>query len=161
MRPDPKQIEIGMLPSIPWASRSQLPDCPAVYFALSDTDELLYIGRTISLKFRWRRGFHHKEDVLRGKCHKLAWLQLKPESLHETEQGFIRHYSPFLNHKLPKNILKVRTQQLPPVTCFRCGYNWQPVRLYPRQCANPFCKSDRWNDPTVEWQARERGQPLN
>ena len=46
------------LPSVAFEEIRQLPDLPGLYFVLSDTKELLYVGRAGSLKKRWRQ--HHR-----------------------------------------------------------------------------------------------------
>ncbi|MDM9582835.1 MULTISPECIES: GIY-YIG nuclease family protein [unclassified Nostoc] len=49
------------LPSLPLEKKANLPDCPAIYFAISGSGEILYIGRTADLARRWIS--HHRKIV--------------------------------------------------------------------------------------------------
>ncbi len=94
------------LPSLPLAHRKQLPDVSAVYFCLGADEELLYIGQTSSLYWRWGVR-HHPKLVL---CRKLgmkylAWLVVEPCGNNisnrwqrlNIERELIRRFDPPLN----------------------------------------------------------------
>lgn len=51
-------IDPAALPSIPFQKLDTLPWLSAVYFALSESGDFLYIGRADRLRGRWRR--HHR-----------------------------------------------------------------------------------------------------
>jgi uncharacterized OB-fold protein len=36
--------------------------------------------------------------------------------------------------------------ELPHVTCKRCGYEWVPRREIVYLCANPKCRTPKWNE---------------
>ncbi len=89
------------LPALPFTERAALPDVPAIYFALSETGEVLYIGKTVRLAHRWAGWAHHRSlqlDALPGV--RLAWLTVDvPEVLNAVEQACIAYFQPALNGK--------------------------------------------------------------
>ena len=50
---DPCSIVLETLPLTPFTQRRMLPECSAIYFALSEQGMILYIGQTASLYHRW------------------------------------------------------------------------------------------------------------
>jgi len=89
-------VKVLDLPMLSLSEKGSLPEVPAVYFALSCANEVLYIGRAINLRSRWRQ--HHRYDQLR-RFHKvrLAWLELSEYELDTTERILIEAYEPPLN----------------------------------------------------------------
>lgn len=90
------EIDPLTLPSLPLGERSQLPNCPAIYFVLTG-DCVVYIGRTVNLKNRWTShrvmSFVQKQDNAR-----LAWLECNDASLlPEIETALLNHFQPSLN----------------------------------------------------------------
>ena len=85
------------LPSVAFEEIRQLPDLPGLYFVLSDTKELLYVGRAGSLKKRWRQ--HHRAvqlAELEGVT--VAWLRVDdPKLLDDAERLLIKCLTPKLN----------------------------------------------------------------
>jgi hypothetical protein len=71
---------------------------PLIYFVLSDTKEVLYVGQSIRPKERWK--FHVLLPELRSRSRPLsiAYLCCAPEHLHQREQEFLARYAPPLNH---------------------------------------------------------------
>ena len=49
--------EFGTLPSLVLSAKQQLPNCCAVYFAVSQ-GQVLYVGLATNLRNRWRN--HHR-----------------------------------------------------------------------------------------------------
>jgi predicted Zn-ribbon and HTH transcriptional regulator len=43
--------------------------------------------------------------------------------------------------------MKAKTITVYEVCCNLCGHQWDAKTEHPRLCANPRCKSPRWNDP--------------
>jgi len=93
---NPLGIDFSTLPSLPLASRSGLPTCPAVYFVM-EGDRILYIGRTGNLQQRWSS--HHRWQQLKGiESVRLAWLECtQPELLSTIEEALIEQFCPPLN----------------------------------------------------------------
>lgn len=92
---DISQVDIGTLPFLPVAERDSLPDCPAIYFAIDEAGEVLYIGRANSLSERWRK--HHRTNQLEGAS--VAWLTVSDvQLLPEIERAMIKHFRPSLNN---------------------------------------------------------------
>ena len=59
---NPPTVDPFTLPSLPLANRSELPNCPAIYFVLNG-DAVLYIGRANNLYQRWAA--HHRWNQLK------------------------------------------------------------------------------------------------
>ena len=93
---NPSNIDFSALPSLPLTSRSGLPTCPAVYFAL-EGDRVLYVGRSGNLQQRWIT--HHRYSQLKGLNNvRIAWLECSdPSLLPEIEAALICHFLPPLN----------------------------------------------------------------
>ena len=96
---NPLGIDFSTLPSLPLASRSGLPTCPAVYFAL-EGDRVLYVGRSGNLQQRWIT--HHRYSQLQGLNNvRIAWLECSdPSLLPEIEAALIEYFQPSLNGEL-------------------------------------------------------------
>lgn len=91
------EIQVASLPSLPLAQRAALPDCPAVYFAIAATGEVLYIGRTLSLIKRWK-SHHRKRQLERSGNVQIAWLIAdSPAVLAELEDQLVERFEPALN----------------------------------------------------------------
>src|SRR3954466_4842253 len=85
------------LPSLPLAQKRKLPQIPAVYLAIGEHNEVLYIGQSVSLSARWSA--HHRFPKLQmlGNV-RLAWIEFETEEfLEEVERVLIAHFSPKLN----------------------------------------------------------------
>jgi excinuclease UvrABC nuclease subunit len=96
---NPAPVDPLALPSLPLTDRSQLPVCPAVYFAL-DGDRVLYIGRSVNLQQRWIT--HHRYSQLKGLNNvRIAWLECNdPSLLPKIEAALIEYFQPSLNGEL-------------------------------------------------------------
>jgi hypothetical protein len=95
----PAPVDPLALPSLLLTDRSQLPVCPAVYFAL-DGDHVLYIGRSGNLQQRWMT--HHRYNQLKGFNNvRIAWLECSDTNLlPEIEAALIEYFQPSLNGEL-------------------------------------------------------------
>jgi hypothetical protein len=90
-------IDPFKLPSLPLAWNRALPKCPAIYFAISENKQILYIGSTVNLNRRW---FRHKRCRELGNVGnvQIAWFQVSDISiLIKLESQSIRYYQPSLN----------------------------------------------------------------
>ena len=91
------QVNPLTLPSLPLTEKKNLPGLPAIYFALGNSDEILYIGRSKNLAARWN--VHHRYTELKtiGNV-RIAWLHCSDESLlSEIEEALIKYFVPPLN----------------------------------------------------------------
>src|SRR3954470_6695411 len=90
------------LPSLPLAQKRELPRVPAVYLAIGEHNEVLYIGQSGSLLTRWLA--HNKwPELQRLGGVRLAWIELETEEfLADVERVLIRHFSPRLNGPDPR-----------------------------------------------------------
>lgn len=59
-----QSIDPFALPAVNLSERSQLPITSCIYFCLSSSNEVLYIGMTEQLKQRWRT--HHRYKQLQA-----------------------------------------------------------------------------------------------
>ena len=89
-------INPNELPSVLLSRRKALPDCPAVYFVLTATGQVLYIGRSESLFFRIK-SHHRRFQFKRLQSVRVAWLETSLESLTELESACIAIFNPTLN----------------------------------------------------------------
>ncbi len=98
MDPEAADVNPLTLPSLPVARRLELPDCPAIYFGLSESGEVMYVGRAVSLVARWR-GTHARRAVLEATGHaRISWLAVEDaEELPALEEDLIRLLRPPLN----------------------------------------------------------------
>lgn len=90
------------LPSLPLSERSQLPNCPAIYFVMQN-ESVLYIGKTVNLAQRWAA--HHKWNQLAGLDTpiRIAWLSCSDKNLlTQIETALIQQFNPELNKSIPK-----------------------------------------------------------
>jgi DNA-binding XRE family transcriptional regulator len=85
-------------PSVPLPPRLSLPDKPGIYFAIGPNEQVLYIGRALSLLKRWRT--HHRRDQLAefGDV-RIAWVLLPSSRLVNTERELIKLFNPPLNNE--------------------------------------------------------------
>src|SRR4051812_41778185 len=81
-----RQVIPAHLPSLPMDQRHALPDVPAIYFALGDSGQILYIGKAVSLNGSWKT--HHRLTELQRLGNvRLAWIELESEEFpDEVEQ---------------------------------------------------------------------------
>jgi hypothetical protein len=89
--------EIVMLPSVGIRDRHHLPDCPGLYFVISD-GLVLYVGKAKSILSRWRS--HHRERQIDGEYPnaRIHWERFdSSDFLLSVEAEYIRAINPRLN----------------------------------------------------------------
>jgi transcriptional regulator with XRE-family HTH domain len=93
---DPESLDLKLLPWLPLESKADLPEQPAIYFAINSQGIIQYIGRSQNLKQRWAG--HHKFDELTqiGDI-KIAYLFVEADLLAEVEKALIEWFKPSLN----------------------------------------------------------------
>lgn len=70
-------IDLTILPSVRFTDRQLLPTSSGVYFVLTDTRDVLYIGKAESLRARWKGTAHHRYPQLRDMSDiHIAWYQV-------------------------------------------------------------------------------------
>lgn len=101
------------LPSRPLSLRNKLPNCPAIYFVISESDEILYIGKSINLANRWVQ--HHRfNQVSLYPNARIAWLQTNEiELLEQIESSLIESFKPELNRSKVPEPGKISTLKQP------------------------------------------------
>lgn len=91
------RVELSTLPSLPLASRKNLPGCPAIYFVL-DGDRVLYIGKATNLWHRWTAHHRFKQLSDMEGLISIAWLECEDVSrLNALEKQLIAGLQPELN----------------------------------------------------------------
>lgn len=100
-------FSLDSLPSIAFNKRDELPARSAVYFALSQTNEILYIGKATHLDLRWRN--HHRiSDLEHLDCATIAWLECEKGELKSIEKFMIDKFQPPINNmKKPRKARKI------------------------------------------------------
>jgi hypothetical protein len=91
------KLDVLALEYLPLEEKHRLPDHPCVYFALSISDEVLYIGKAKSLRSRWQ-GHHRFEQLKRFKSVRIAWANVEEKDLDSFEGYCIRLLNPPLNN---------------------------------------------------------------
>lgn len=113
-----QMIDISKLPFAKFSDRSELPDCSAIYFALSSKGDILYIGKSIHLQTRWKQ--HHRiDDLLRLKCSVIAWFKCDEKKLDQLEDELIARFRPLLNNLHRSNLYPESTTLKLPLTLWR------------------------------------------
>ena len=127
----PETIDVTVLPWTPIKHYRALPQCPALYFVMTNTQEVFYVGRAQQLKTRWNT--HHRlEEFLAFSDFRIAWLEVSdPELLPILENACIEYFQPKANkHPSPKpnDEILVRTVVLLPEDLIEWA-KLQPDRL--------------------------------
>ena len=90
------------LPSVALLEKHKLPQLSAIYFAIAENGEILYIGRSVNLASRWN-GHHRYLGLKEIGNVRIAWLSCEDESLlPQIEEAMIQHFLPCLNQTLIK-----------------------------------------------------------
>ena len=93
-----ENIDVRSLPSLPLSWRKAFPPkVPVIYFALSQKNEVLYIGQSVNMPGRWNS--HHRLKKLEeiGDV-KIAWLEVSDRAmLPELELSLINRFNPIFN----------------------------------------------------------------
>ena len=95
------KINFDNLPSVSLAQKSYLPKCPAIYFVLNQKREILYVGRSINLLYRWRE--HHRflqlSAINKTQEIFIYWWECKSKTfdLVAAENHYINLFKPLLN----------------------------------------------------------------
>ena len=107
----PESFDFSSLPSLPLADKGKLPNCAAVYFALSSHSRILYIGRSINIRERLRG--HHRLALLKSFGDvRIAWLTESDSlALRRIETILIEYFNPPLN-KIPSYLKAEDTEKL-------------------------------------------------
>ena len=118
--------DLSKLPHVAFSDRQDLPAEAGIYFALSSSNEVMYVGRTVNIARRWAA--HHRAKQLADmNCARLAWLTVSdPELLAEIEAALITHFQPALNGTPQEGVPNSLATDYPRGTV---GYFWNQVRL--------------------------------
>lgn len=87
------------LPSLPLEQCRKLPNYSGIYFVLSASDDILYIGCSANLQERWI--VHHRYQQFQeiGNV-RISWLQVQDASqVNVIEQELISYFNPLLNKR--------------------------------------------------------------
>lgn len=105
---NPETVDPLTLPSLPLTNRSELPNCPAIYFVLNG-DAVLYIGRANNLYQRWIAHHRwHQLKVMSGDI-RIAWVECSAsELLPEMEAALIQHFKPPINRTKVEGLARPR-----------------------------------------------------
>lgn len=95
-RVSPATITPELLPSLPLSKRAMNPPVSAVYFILTESGEVLYIGQTENLATRHCAHQHRKEALAIDAHARLHWLEKRAERV-SFERACIAQFKPRLN----------------------------------------------------------------
>jgi hypothetical protein len=111
---------------MPFSERAKLPASPGIYAAKVGTD-IVYIGRSVNIRNRWKRHTRHKEFASLDKKHGLEVLwQLHPaDSLAEIEGAMIKKIKPVMNG----NDGLFSPKRVDPVTSL-ADAKWRPLKTW-------------------------------
>lgn len=98
---NPTAVNPRLLPCLPLAARSRLPQIRGIYFVLNAHNEVLYIGQSKNLRSRWLNRTHHRYNEL---AHlndlRLAYLKVTGSNpLSPIERALVDYFKPRMNNK--------------------------------------------------------------
>jgi len=96
---DIERVNPFLLPSVPVEKRSDLPDIAAIYFALSETGKVLYVGKAPYLRKRWISYHHQLASLETFPYVRITWLavgHIAPHRFLALEGRFIDRFAPML-----------------------------------------------------------------
>lgn len=96
------EIDPLALPYVRMSELIYLPTCSGVYFVIRESGEVIYIGRSVNIRQRWRAHNAQKElcnirDLESARHTRVAWLQAEKSEIAQLEIRFIRQFKPRLN----------------------------------------------------------------
>lgn len=89
--------EIKALPSACLHTLGSLPECMGLYFVVSRSGKVIYIGYSNNIKKRWES--HQLKPVLKtefGEC-RIYWMKYADDDICTKEKKLIDKYNPLLN----------------------------------------------------------------
>ncbi len=87
------------LPSTLFEQNQVLPECSGIYFILSSSSEILYIGQSVNLRQRLRPGHHRYSEFIGIGADKVAWVCCESNELDQLESELINLLNPKLNNQ--------------------------------------------------------------
>lgn len=98
---NPKAVKPCLLPCLPLAARSRLPQTRGIYFVLNAHNEILYIGQSENPRKRCHNRNHHRYDELAHLVElRLAYLKVTGSNpLSPIERALVKHFTPRMNNK--------------------------------------------------------------
>ncbi len=93
-----EDINLHNLPFVFLANKSELPFTAGIYFVVNVDDEVLYIGKAIDIRLRWKQ--HHRFEQIRTEYpeSRIAWLTCTEITLlNSIESELIKAWKPRLN----------------------------------------------------------------
>ena len=88
--------EISTLPSLAFEHRQDLPPIPALYFALNNQREIVYIGETENLRTRFKS--HHRARQMGVGGYRIHWMEMSDADRRASaERQAIAYFRPLWN----------------------------------------------------------------
>ncbi len=132
----------------------RLPSVCAVYFLMRESGKLLYVGRALDLKLRWRSTHHRQEAALKLRDVSLYWLVCPFERLDVIEHLFIATRRPAWNRKSRKPLPVPTFEQLREAVCLHDDDDdVVPRKKSPADLAADLAAVSRFQ--TVDWTTTE------
>lgn len=93
---DPKTVDPLLLPSLPLVRKDRFPPVGAVYFFITESGEVLYVGETSDLSLRCGSHLKYKEAIEIDGHARLHWIE-KRSGRANFESACIKRFLPPLN----------------------------------------------------------------
>lgn len=93
---DPKTIDPLLLPSLPLVRKDRFPPVGAVYFFITESGEVLYVGETSDLSLRFGNHLKYKQAIEIDGQARLHWME-KRSGRASFESACIKRFLPPLN----------------------------------------------------------------
>lgn len=86
-------IDPFKLPYVDLLDRKNLPNYPAIYFAIDSQNRVLYVGQATNLATRWKnhRRVYQLQEINKDSLVRIAWQPWTLEDLSEAERYFINN----------------------------------------------------------------------
>ncbi|PZD73655.1 hypothetical protein C1752_02063 [Acaryochloris thomasi RCC1774] len=93
-------IDVSKLPSMSLSAKKDFPEIACVYLIIDACHHIHYVGGTANLRKRWMSHHKYSPASLLDQP-RLAYLEISPHLVWETEAFLIRTLQPQLNLKTP------------------------------------------------------------
>ena len=100
------------LPYVFLSEKSKLPETSGVYFVITPSNRIIYIGSSSNLRKRWC-GHNRLKDFDDYRYVKITWLEVKGQGWEILESYLINKFCPILNkHGMPWSVNKYIDERL-------------------------------------------------
>lgn len=103
------EIDVFALPSLPIPEYQQFPQVSVIYFVITESGAIEYIGKAGNLRKRWYAGHHCIYELNNFKACRVAWFEVaEKDDCAIFEKQCIETFCPRLNFKFNSNNKEAR-----------------------------------------------------